>query len=105
MLVAPVARTSRASSVFSGGMSPTTEPRGARAGDDDLLLVANIVDRLRRRRLRSRRRWLGVGARLAASAGVALAAPARQRRSRHEEGGAASSSERLVHDYLPLVRE
>jgi hypothetical protein len=28
MLVAPVARTSRASSVFSGGMSPTTDPRG-----------------------------------------------------------------------------
>ena len=28
MLVAPVARTSRESSVFSGGMSPTTEPRG-----------------------------------------------------------------------------
>ena len=28
MSVAPVALTSRASSVFSGGMSPITEPRG-----------------------------------------------------------------------------
>ena len=43
MFVAPVARTSRASRVFSGGMSPTTEPRAVGAGDDDFFLVAFIV--------------------------------------------------------------
>ena len=69
MLVAPVARTSRASSVFSGGMSPTTEPRGARAGDDDLLVVAvsssvcATAVRLRAARARSAgRRRCGRGA-------------------------------------------
>ena len=39
MLVAPVARMSREVSVFSGGMSPTTEPRGFWPDDDDLLAV------------------------------------------------------------------